>query len=353
MDPATGEVFAAIRTSASKAGSTSTRWPRRNPAARRRPNFPITAPTNSSPRPNKHGSAVDPIGDFGVDQAAEDGEAITYTSSGPIVAHPAADRWPEPAVNLSRRGSAGWETQDLATPRGPVPIGYKNEGPEYRYFSAELDQAFLQPALGYYVRNEVVLSPNATETTLYRRNIGERRRMPAAALELLPGARLRRRHDQRSVRRPAPVLGLQRGRQPRGVRLRSRAAAGRQRGRIAAAVRVEPLGQPPSPAGKKAAPCSWSASCRRWKGRRTARRRSAESSSGACSGPNTTAPNRKNGDIRHAISDNGNRVIWSIERREPTSATWPGAKPCASTRPKQGWTPNAAVPQFQTASADG
>jgi len=123
---------------------------------------------------NKFGAAIFPITlEGGVVQASEDGSAIAYTASGPIVATPPANRSPEAAPLLSRRGTEGWSTEDIATPREEqVPGGYQvGSGTEYHYFSSDLSFGFVEPALGVVSPEEPKLSPEATETTLYRRNL--------------------------------------------------------------------------------------------------------------------------------------------------------------------------------------
>jgi hypothetical protein len=122
--------------------------------------------------PNKLGSEIYGLTqEKGVVQASADGSAITYSSSSPIVAAAPSNRAPEPVTNISRRGTEGWSTQDVATPRSEqVPGGYQvGNGAEYRYFSSDLSVAFLEPDQGVSVPEEPPLSPEAKETTLYSR----------------------------------------------------------------------------------------------------------------------------------------------------------------------------------------
>ena len=123
---------------------------------------------------NKYGSLLKPP-EFGAGliRAAADGDAITYTSSGPIVEDAPSSRAPEPTVDLSRREGGGWRTQDLGTPRSSAPVGYQAaKGTEYKSFSEDLSTAVVEPALGVFEPHESRLSPGATETTDYLRDIG-------------------------------------------------------------------------------------------------------------------------------------------------------------------------------------
>jgi DNA-binding beta-propeller fold protein YncE len=120
---------------------------------------------------NKHGSEIFSISTgLGLVQAAADGSAITYTSSAPVVANPPSNRSPEPSVSLSRRGEGAWSTQDLGTPRAKPLAYHAGNGTEYRFFSSDLSHAFVEPAMGIYEPHEPPLSPGASETTQYRRD---------------------------------------------------------------------------------------------------------------------------------------------------------------------------------------
>lgn len=135
--------------------------------------------------PNKLGSSIYPITYvFGQVQSSEDGNAITYTSNAPIVSNPPTNRAPEPAQNLSRRGSASWGTEDIIPPGGTQAAGYPtNSGTAYEAFSHDLANAFVNPGEHEKVsKTEPRLSPEATETTPFRRTLLE----PASSCEPLP-----------------------------------------------------------------------------------------------------------------------------------------------------------------------
>ncbi|HEX5224113.1 MAG TPA: hypothetical protein VFW29_03180 [Solirubrobacteraceae bacterium] len=141
---------------------------------------------------NKLGSALYPISMFfGVIEASEDGNALTFTSAAPIVTDAAANRAPEPVQNLAQRSATAWNTQDLATPRNNIPISSKSGygGSEYRFFTPDLSAGLLEPDLGFQVAEELRLAPGATETTLYSRNTsgpdGSCEPVPSACYEAL------------------------------------------------------------------------------------------------------------------------------------------------------------------------
>jgi DNA-binding beta-propeller fold protein YncE len=135
---------------------------------------------------NKFGAGILPITlEEGVVQAAEDGSALTYSATAPIVPTPPANRSPEPASILSKRASSGWSTEGIATPRSEIPAGYQaDSGTEYRFFSSDLSVGLVEPDLGIKAPNEPPLSPEATETTLYWRSLTT----PTAACEPTPSS---------------------------------------------------------------------------------------------------------------------------------------------------------------------
>jgi hypothetical protein len=121
---------------------------------------------------NKHGSLIEPIGEVGVIEVSANGDAITYVSDGPVEPGPAGSS--NDAQALSRRLASGWSTQDIATPNSAATGASVGAGEEYRFFSADLSQAIVQP-MGDFL----ALSPAASEQTPYARadfaagNVGE------------------------------------------------------------------------------------------------------------------------------------------------------------------------------------
>ena len=114
----------------------------------------------------KHGALIEPIGDQlveGVIQSAEDGRAITYLANAPL-GEGAQGNVQEGTQVVSRLGSTGWSSQDVATPHSVATRIHPNAGSEYRFFSSELLKAIVQPW------GETPLAPEATERTSYQRN---------------------------------------------------------------------------------------------------------------------------------------------------------------------------------------
>jgi hypothetical protein len=117
--------------------------------------------------PDKHGSLIYATTlEGGVIQAAEGGGAITYVASGPVVADPQGNRSIEDTQLLSKRGTGGWSTEDIATPHSDVghyPVG---ELAEYKDFSPDLSLGLVEP------RGETPLPPlqEGAERTIYLRN---------------------------------------------------------------------------------------------------------------------------------------------------------------------------------------
>ncbi len=117
--------------------------------------------------PDKHGAAIEPISLFGgAIQAAEDGGAITYVSTNPPVANPSGSRAFETSQLLSSRTSAGWSTQDIATPHSEVGFFEIGRPAEYQWFSPDLALGLVEP------RGETRLAPaqvpgEVQEPTLY------------------------------------------------------------------------------------------------------------------------------------------------------------------------------------------
>jgi hypothetical protein len=136
---------------------------------------------------NKLGSSLYPITQvFGQVQASEDGNAITYTSNAPIVANPPSNRAPEPAQNLSRRGSSSWSVEDIMPPGGSQAAGYAgNTGTFYEAFAYDLSAGFMTPSEHEKVTaTEPHLSPESTETTPFKRTLAR----PSSECEPLPSS---------------------------------------------------------------------------------------------------------------------------------------------------------------------
>lgn len=93
-------------------------------------------------------------------QAAADGSAIMDLASRPTEAGPLGNAM-EVAV-LSTRGSSGWSSQVIAPPHEKATFISISNGGEYRFLSEDLSQAIVQP-FGPFIR----LASSATESTSY------------------------------------------------------------------------------------------------------------------------------------------------------------------------------------------
>ncbi|MEA2199837.1 MAG: hypothetical protein QOI89_433 [Solirubrobacteraceae bacterium] len=290
---------------------------------------------------NKLGAAIFPITiTSGLVQASEAGDAITYSTSAPIVTNPPANRSPEPVPNLSRRGSQGWVTQDLATPRNQVPIGYKSGigGSEYRFFSSDLSAGLLQPDLGLSVPEEERLSSDATETTLYRRTTtgspGSCEPVPSSCYEALVTA-------ANNTSEPQSKFGGK-------LEFVSASADGRH------AVFLSDVPLTPG-AGEKSF-YEWEPGQRLQLINVLPISEKGTEAEAASIGVGEAGTNE--GDVRHAISDNGSRVFWSDEPEgEEKNRLYVRDVVRGETLridKAQGVPqPRASTAVFQTASADG
>jgi DNA-binding beta-propeller fold protein YncE len=104
--------------------------------------------------PDKNGAEPEAITkERGAIQAAANGDAITYVADGPIPAsqHPEGNRSPEPNQILSTRnlapepGHEAWESQDIVTPNDTGSGTNPGIAPEYQFFSSNLALALVEP----------------------------------------------------------------------------------------------------------------------------------------------------------------------------------------------------------------
>ena len=91
----------------------------------------------------KHGALFEPYKEAGVQQAAVEGDAFTYLASVPTEAQ--SPGYANQVQVLSVRGPEGWSSRDLSLPR-EAAVGYSvGAGQEYRFFSEDLSSAAVQP----------------------------------------------------------------------------------------------------------------------------------------------------------------------------------------------------------------
>jgi hypothetical protein len=115
--------------------------------------------------PDKKGATIDPITESGVMRAADDGTAISYLVNLPTEAEPQG--FTERVQILSRRGSEGWQSQDISPPHIDSPGPSIGNGSEYRAFSADLSLAAVQPFHDF----DPALSAEASEQTAMLRSL--------------------------------------------------------------------------------------------------------------------------------------------------------------------------------------
>ncbi len=124
--------------------------------------------------PEKGGAAVEPIpANDGLIQASENGQAITYFTQAPV-GDPEGSRSPEPTQMISVRGARGWTSQDIVTAneRG---TGLEEGYTAYQAFSTDLSLSLVEPYLGGGRFAEPPLAPSFPgdehqEKTLYLRS---------------------------------------------------------------------------------------------------------------------------------------------------------------------------------------
>jgi len=113
--------------------------------------------------PNKQGGVLESSA-RGLIQASEDGNAIAYLSTNPVVADPNGNRSREVSTSLARRGPGGWMSEDLSPPNQQAArfvAGYEGE---YKLLKPDLSQALLEPV------GTDPLSPIASERSPYLRD---------------------------------------------------------------------------------------------------------------------------------------------------------------------------------------
>jgi hypothetical protein len=100
---------------------------------------------------------------IGVLQAAADGDGLAFVANGSFGQEAPGDRSPVSSQFLSFRGTNGWSTKDITTPREDVVGVIVGNTEGYKAFSEDLSVGAVQP------RGVTPLSPLATATTPYLR----------------------------------------------------------------------------------------------------------------------------------------------------------------------------------------
>ena len=117
--------------------------------------------------PDKYGGSIQSGTEYGgVIQASESGGAVTYVSVNPPVSEPLGNPALQEAQVLSTRGAEGWSSEDIATPHNSVGILTLSKQAEYTFFSPDLSLGLVEP------NGETPLPPlpEGAEKTIYLRN---------------------------------------------------------------------------------------------------------------------------------------------------------------------------------------
>ncbi len=146
--------------------------------------------------PDKRGFALESLTEQGgAIQAAADGSAIAYVATGPIEPDAKGTRSFLYSQILSRRGATGWSSQDIATPH-EAPAALTVNFSEYRLFSPDLSAGLVEPD------GDTPLSPQASERTPYRREASGEYTPLVTAANVPPGTRFGQLEENGS-----PVFG--------------------------------------------------------------------------------------------------------------------------------------------------
>jgi hypothetical protein len=114
--------------------------------------------------PDKHGALLEPVAEARVIQAADSGDAISYVASRPTESDPAG--YSNALQVLSTRGPGGWSSRDISLPEDTPSGASIGIGQEYRAFSEDLSQAIAQPFGGF----DPSISAEASEETAFLRS---------------------------------------------------------------------------------------------------------------------------------------------------------------------------------------
>ena len=130
---------------------------------------------------DKHGAQLLPIGNAGVIQSSTSGGALTYLASGPTEDH--VQGYQGSVQIISRRGTGGWSSQGISLPHAAAtgPLG---EGTEYPFFSEDLSRALVEPR-GEFTSLKPEASPPDSERTPYVRHNSTCATTPATCFESL------------------------------------------------------------------------------------------------------------------------------------------------------------------------
>jgi hypothetical protein len=119
--------------------------------------------------PDKHGAVFEPISEGSQIQAATSGGAMTYQASIPTEESVRGFVAGEVQV-MSRRGGAGaWSSQDITLPHATATgLATGGGGPEYRFFSPDLSSGLIQPWGGFTSLAPESFPPDSERTPYVR-----------------------------------------------------------------------------------------------------------------------------------------------------------------------------------------
>jgi DNA-binding beta-propeller fold protein YncE len=100
--------------------------------------------------PEKLGSEIEAIGGAGgpsggIMESSEDGNSVTYVANGPIEKQPVGNVSPEGTQIYSTRSPSAWSSQAIVTPSSKGEGEAAGKPNEYQFFSSDLSVALLQP----------------------------------------------------------------------------------------------------------------------------------------------------------------------------------------------------------------
>jgi len=96
-----------------------------------------------------------PILSGGVTQASKDGGAITYLARAPLGGDQVGNEGPDNTQVFSERGPGGWSSQDIQSPSERPAGPSLGGGGEYRFFSSDLSLGLLRPVSSTALSPEV------------------------------------------------------------------------------------------------------------------------------------------------------------------------------------------------------
>ena len=274
--------------------------------------------------PNKHGAGLEPISREGsVIQAAENGSALTYVATAPISSDPAGNRAIEYSQAIARRTGEGWVSEDIATQHEEVAQVEVGSNVEYKFFSEDLSFGLVEPKGGTPLPPLVA----GAEKTIYRRDDRDGTYLPLVTkANVREGAVFGDEAVENTLTFAGATPNL------RQVALYSNEAL---------------TAQYPADSNKYENLYEWSGGLLGQVNVLPKRKTTAEEGL-----PLVSLGNADGKLVRHAVSDNGSRVVWSagshLYLRDMQSE-----ETVQVDMPEAGVTGGEGAPEYQDASSDG